>query len=324
MPLYLNMTAKWKLHRDLMQRAIQGIPDSLYTPAQKAVWTGRAKEIDWENRLGSQEIFERKEGEELIAFGTLTGNNLDFLFVSPDHWGKGLGRSLIGEIEEYARNKKLAEITVEASLALFPLCLQEGFQVIEKEYISIDNEKIPRFKMTKPLAHKRHHSSVLWISERLYLREMLPIDAQACYELNRDPTVLRYTGDVAFASVEASRQFLENYDPYKKTGYGRWATIRKSDGAWIGWCGIKQHEDGKVDLGYRLHQIYWNQGYATEAARLSIELAKNEYRLDQLILEANKDNHASRRVAEKLGFLLQDSPEHAAISDVLYVKNLHE
>ncbi|HCS18978.1 MAG TPA: hypothetical protein DIW47_00190 [Bacteroidetes bacterium] len=318
------MSTPWLRYSEILSHSVKALPESIYSPAQKLAWLSKVESLNWAERLAGQEVFERKMGGKCVAFATLNENTLDFLFVSPEYWRQGLATSLIHEVEMAARTKGLQELNVEASLALFPLCLREGFQVIEKEYVAIGDENVPRFKMSKPFLHQRHRSRVLWSTDRLYLREMLPIDAQTCYELNLDPMVLRYTGDVEFASVEASREFLENYDPYKKTGYGRWAMIRKNDGAWIGWCGIKKHEDGKIDLGYRLHQQYWNQGYATEAAKLSMELAKNEFHLDKLILEANQDNLASRRIAEKLGFVEQISPKHAAIHDVLYLKNLCE
>lgn len=324
MPLSLNMAQEWALHQDLMQRAIQAIPDSIYTPAQKTAWIKRAMSINWSERMASQQVFEKKEDGELLAFASLDTNNLDFLFVSPSYWRKGLAASLIRDLEQYARLQGFTEITVESSLMLFPLCVREGFYVQEKETVALGTEQLSRFRMKKPLTNLRHRSRCLWSTERLFLRELLPIDDQTCFELNLDPEVMRYTGDLPFDSVAASHDFLESYDPYEKTGFGRWAMIRKEDGSWLGWCGIKKQEGGKVDLGYRLHQRYWNQGYATEAAKLSIELAQNKFQLKELILEANKDNQASRKVAEKLGFSLYDSPEHAAINDVLYLKNLRE
>ena len=55
---------------------------------------------------------------------------------------------------------------------------------------------------------------------RLTLRELTVDDAQHFYELNLDPEVLQFTGDVVFETVEAARQFLANYGHYKKYGYG--------------------------------------------------------------------------------------------------------
>ena len=53
-------------------------------------------------------------------------------------------------------------------------------------------------------------------SERLWLREFNVHDAEVLFDLNNDPEVIRYTGDAAFESVEATRKFIEAYDQYEK------------------------------------------------------------------------------------------------------------
>ena len=66
-------------------------------------------------------------------------------------------------------------------------------------------------------------------TSRCYLRELSVDDALHFYELNSDPEVIQYTGDQAFESIETARQFLENYNPYSTSGYGRWAVIDKKN-----------------------------------------------------------------------------------------------
>ena len=62
---------------------------------------------------------------------------------------------------------------------------------------------------------------------------MHPANAQDAFELNSDPDVLRYTGDVPFATVEEARTFLEKYDAYKKWGYGRLNCYLRETGEYI-------------------------------------------------------------------------------------------
>ncbi|MBN2616178.1 MAG: GNAT family N-acetyltransferase [Bacteroidales bacterium] len=139
-------------------------------------------------------------------------------------------------------------------------------------------------------------------TERLYLREMNPEDAESFYLLNLDPEVVKYTGDKPFENAEEARQFLKNYDQYKKYGFGRWAVIRKEDGAFLGWCGLKYTPAlGEVDVGFRLFRKYWNQGYATESARACVEWGLDQPEVDEIIGRAMKENTASIRVLEKIG-----------------------
>ena len=66
-----------------------------------------------------------------------------------------------------------------------------------------------------------------WIVEtpRFRLREIVPDDADFFFALNADPEVVRYTGNEAFASVEAAREFIREYPDYREHGIGRWAIV---------------------------------------------------------------------------------------------------
>jgi [ribosomal protein S5]-alanine N-acetyltransferase len=155
---------------------------------------------------------------------------------------------------------------------------------------------------------------------RLYLRELTEDDAQNFYGLNLDPDVLQYTGDSVFESVDAARFFLHNYtNVYKKTGMGRWAVIRKEDGAFLGWCGLKYAEDTKeTDLGFRFFKKYWGQGYATEAATACVALGFSKLNLPFIIGRAMEANSASVRVLEKVGFTLHQFFDFEGEDGVIY------
>ena len=154
---------------------------------------------------------------------------------------------------------------------------------------------------------------------RLYCREFEPADGLLAYELNADPEVLRYTGDEPFESPEAATEFLRHYPDYRKNGYGRWAVIRKHDGAFLGWCGLKRLPDGSVDIGYRFFKKYWNQGYATESARACIEYGFRVLALPEIIGRADRAYGVSLRLFEKLGMVYwKDEPCEGIDNSVIY------
>ena len=64
-------------------------------------------------------------------------------------------------------------------------------------------------------------------TERTYMRNLIPDDAENFFALNLDPEVMRFTGDNPFNSLEESREFLRNYDQYEKYGVGRLAVIER-------------------------------------------------------------------------------------------------
>ena len=74
----------------------------------------------------------------------------------------------------------------------------------------------------------------------------------------------------------------------------------------IGWCGLKYHPESQlVDLGYRLYRTQWGKGYATEAARLSIQYGFETLRLKRIVAHVHRDNVASHQVALKCGMIFK-------------------
>jgi len=126
-------------------------------------------------------------------------------------------------------------------------------------------------------------------------------DAREVFDLNNDPEVVRYTGDPPFESVDHAQEFLKGYSHYEQYNMGRWAVRSKSDHAFLGWCGLKTHDNGEVDLGFRLHRKYWNQGYATEAAIGCLRYGFDRLNIPYIIGRAMHENTASIRVLEKIG-----------------------
>ncbi len=163
------------------------------------------------------------------------------------------------------------------------------------------------------------NSKILIETQRLYLREMTPHDAENAYLLNHDPDVIKYTGDQAFESVEEAKTFLINYDHYKKYGFGRWAVILKGEDLFLGWCGLKYNEDiDEFDIGYRFAKPHWNKGYATESALACLQFGFNNLKIQEIIARADENNHASIRVLEKIGMQYSSKIISGEKTDVIY------
>jgi RimJ/RimL family protein N-acetyltransferase len=65
---------------------------------------------------------------------------------------------------------------------------------------------------------------------RLLLREFALKDAPALFELNSDPEVMKYTGDLPFATVNEAEDFIRAYHHYRDHGYGRWSVVLRETG----------------------------------------------------------------------------------------------
>ncbi|MFM2099570.1 MAG: hypothetical protein RLZZ366_1109 [Pseudomonadota bacterium] len=67
--------------------------------------------------------------------------------------------------------------------------------------------------------------------------------------------------------------------------------------------GIGLHDqDGETEIGYWLAPAYWGLGFATEAGRAVMDIARDSLRLRRLVSGHFVDNPASGNVLRKLGF----------------------
>jgi ribosomal-protein-alanine N-acetyltransferase len=136
---------------------------------------------------------------------------------------------------------------------------------------------------------------------RCRLREMTSDDAVAVFQLNQHPDIFRFTTDPPFESAAAAKKFIESYDAYKRSGYGRWAVELKSTNDFIGWCGLKYHpEENEVDVGYRFLPEYWGFGYAAETGKACIDYGFG-IGLNRIVARIHKENARSVKVAIKMG-----------------------
>lgn len=70
----------------------------------------------------------------------------------------------------------------------------------------------------------------------------------------------------------------------------------------IGGIALNAIAPGVAELGYWVTPNAWGRGYATEAGRIVVEMARHALPLHRIEASHHLDNPASRRVLEKLGF----------------------
>jgi len=153
---------------------------------------------------------------------------------------------------------------------------------------------------------------------RFYLREKLPSDARDMFLLNADPEILKYTGDIPFKDEAAAEAFIRNYDHFRKHGFGRWVIVDKKTNAYLGWCGLKQHADGMVDLGYRIKKERWGQGIASETAHACLDYGFKTLNLDKIVGRSVRANLASIHILEKIGMQFWEKDTCDGINDVVW------
>jgi len=139
-------------------------------------------------------------------------------------------------------------------------------------------------------------------TERFELRPFSLDDASLLYELDKVEAVHKYLGENPVKSFDQSVKILEYIlEQYEKNEIGRWAVIRKEDGKFVGWSGLKLEDEGYYDIGYRLLPEYWGQGIAFETAKFWLDYGFKVLNLPEIIGDAHIGNIASNKVLRKIG-----------------------
>jgi RimJ/RimL family protein N-acetyltransferase len=146
-------------------------------------------------------------------------------------------------------------------------------------------------------------------TERLLLRLPVADDAEPFLEIHQDPEVIarkQVTLTSAPGGIELGARNVDRMLRHWDTrGYGQWAVVERATARVIGCVGFLQPENAEVELGWIVRRSRWGNGFATEAARASIEWAWRTGRIDYVKSLIGKDNPASIRVATKIGQRLE-------------------
>lgn len=146
-------------------------------------------------------------------------------------------------------------------------------------------------------------------TKRLVLRRLLPGDLDDLFALYRDPEIRRYYPEGTLTYEETKEElewFLNGHPAHPELGL--WATIHKETGRFIGRCGLLPwtiEGRAEVEVAYLLDKAYWGQGLATEAAQGIAGYAFEKLHLTRLICGVVPGNHASAKVAMKIGMTLE-------------------
>lgn len=143
-------------------------------------------------------------------------------------------------------------------------------------------------------------------TERLRLRNWREEDIEPFIRhLNTEP-VMRWLGGLRTAEQQEAA-VRERFMAWQEDrGFTFWVVERKSDGALLGFCGLKLSDDkgspvcGDLEIGWRLREDAWGRGYATEAAA-SLDFAFAKQDAAHVVALTVIGNEPSWRLMERLG-----------------------
>lgn len=143
-------------------------------------------------------------------------------------------------------------------------------------------------------------------TDRLRLREWADGDDDRFYAVMNTPAVMRHLGGVQDrATWDAAVGRILGFQ--RDFGHTFWLLERKEDGELLGFCGLKRVNaegtslTGQFEIGWRLRESAWGQGYAKEAAIASLDLAFNRFGATHVVALTIGPNAESQGLMQRLG-----------------------
>jgi RimJ/RimL family protein N-acetyltransferase len=170
-------------------------------------------------------------------------------------------------------------------------------------------------------------------TERLILRNWCPGDRSEYLATCNTPAVTTHLdGPATEEDVDAALARIAKSQ--EERGFSFWAVERKSDGALLGYCGLRICDDlerpvhGDVEIGWRLREDAWGQGYAAEAAKACLAWAWDNLDVSRVVSFTVPANEPSWRLMERLGMTRRPDldfahprfpPDHPLSRHITYV-----
>jgi RimJ/RimL family protein N-acetyltransferase len=143
------------------------------------------------------------------------------------------------------------------------------------------------------------------VTARLVLRPFTDVDRAPFFALNTLPLVVESLG--SSPTRADSDAMAERYgEELGREGWGFWA-LEVADGpVFAGMVGLHRVNPAlpcapAVEVGWRLHPDHWGHGYASEAARASLEHGFGPGGLDEIVAFTTTVNTRSQAVMERIG-----------------------
>ena len=195
----------------------------------------------------------------------------------------------------------------------FILRFKTGYEPKEKDIhdISALCEKFG-FALPNKIPRSKQQDSIIIETERLILRPLTPADAEtAYYGWVGDPEIAKYVSWLPLQSVNETIEWIKEVEWQRDSDgniipsdYYIWGFTLKETGGLFGSGGLIW-ENGRqlYQVGYNIMKTHWNHGYTTEAMKSILRFAAVNLGVKKVAGGHAKENIASARVIEKLGFV---------------------
>lgn len=105
-------------------------------------------------------------------------------------------------------------------------------------------------------------------------------------------------------NIHDTEEFIARSSQELASGKGiQFCILKKDTNEFLGCGGIDRTDTPTPEIGLWLKKDAQRNGYGTEVVQALITLAEKNLEIEYILYPVDRDNHASRRIPEKLGFV---------------------
>jgi len=144
---------------------------------------------------------------------------------------------------------------------------------------------------------------IIFETERLLVRKLRYTDLKLFYELESNINVMQYTFGRVLDYEESKAGLKRLLDLYEKPTNDYWvyAVLLKQDFRFLGTVALIKDKNNDDEIGYKLLEKYWANGYGTEIVKGLISYCK-EKGFTKLVANVVNKNKTSAKIIKNAGF----------------------
>lgn len=185
-------------------------------------------------------------------------------------------------------------------------CIQTDGFFEGAELVTDRLEALDRITLEETLLHGLGLPVTIAETDRLMIREIAARDVETLYQMSLQKEMEYLWQQENSFLPERMLSYIKTV--YRFCGYGLWSVWTK-DGKLIGCCGFADLDNlpeqaiFRLELQYMLMPEVWRQGYGLEMCKAALAYIYERTDCDEVWVRIHRKNTASKRLAEKLGFV---------------------
>ncbi|WP_242261145.1 GNAT family N-acetyltransferase [Bacillus cereus group sp. BfR-BA-01453] len=150
-------------------------------------------------------------------------------------------------------------------------------------------------------------------TKRLFMRKPSIEYVDQFYNILKQEAVGKWLAKSRGMSKEEANDYIRNLIlHWEQYNFGVWLLFNSETGKLLGHCGLRKvDETDEIEIMYLLDPEYWGNGYASEAAKASIQYAKEMMNEKRIIARVKVENENSKKLLRNLGFTYTHDVDHS-------------